>query len=308
VQLAPEYGAGWASLALAHEVVYWTTTEAQRKQVGDSYAEMVAATARAALLDPHAAMTLHAQGNVARAQGRFADALGLYRAAIQADPSYPDVREDYIEALVSVGDAKEAEPAIRELLKLDPHNTLFWWRLAHLGLYAQRQELVDEALAQAREVDTDSTLMREVPMYWTLGRGEVEGARKALAGILARHPEQEATDGVMFHWAARDPGADEARARALIEEVNLRAPYAVLRGDLELVLKSYENEAAHMARHGFYTTFAAPAARHWLSDPQVRAALLRLGFVGYWREHGWPALCRAKGNDDFECGQAAGKG
>jgi len=28
-------------------------------------------------------------------------------------------------------------------------------------------------------------------------------------------------------------------------------------------------------------------------------------FVAYWREKGWPSLCRPLGDDDFECGPAA---
>jgi hypothetical protein len=26
-----------------------------------------------------------------------------------------------------------------------------------------------------------------------------------------------------------------------------------------------------------------------------------MGLVDYWREHGWPDLCRADGTDDFAC-------
>ena len=35
VELSPQFGAGWASLALAHEVVYWFTTE-RSTGVGDT--------------------------------------------------------------------------------------------------------------------------------------------------------------------------------------------------------------------------------------------------------------------------------
>ena len=44
-----------------------------------------------------------------------------------------------------------------------------------------------------------------------------------------------------------------------------------------------------------------------LRDPRVKAKLVEYGFVAYWREKGWPALCRPVGTDDFECGAPVGK-
>jgi tetratricopeptide (TPR) repeat protein len=113
VALSPQFGAGWASLALAHEVVYWFTTDAERAKVGDSYALMIAATERATALDPNAAMTLHARANVARAQVHFADAERIYLEAIKTDASYTDVRR-LAELLGNGGYPEEAEKATRE--------------------------------------------------------------------------------------------------------------------------------------------------------------------------------------------------
>ena len=64
---------------------------------------MQEAIGRAAALAPGAAITLHAQANLARAEGRFLDAERLYLESIARDATYPDVREDYAELLSSVG-------------------------------------------------------------------------------------------------------------------------------------------------------------------------------------------------------------
>jgi hypothetical protein len=37
------------------------------------------------------------------------------------------------------------------------------------------------------------------------------------------------------------------------------------------------------------------------SNPKLKALLRNAGLVDYWKKHGWPDRCRAKGEDDFEC-------
>ena len=37
------------------------------------------------------------------------------------------------------------------------------------------------------------------------------------------------------------------------------------------------------------------------SDPRFKSYLQKIGLVDYWKKHGWPDRCRAKGEDDFEC-------
>jgi TolB-like protein/tetratricopeptide (TPR) repeat protein len=307
VELSPQFGAGWASLALAHEVVYWFTTEAERARVGDSYALMIAATERATALDPNAAMTLHARANVARAQVRYADAERIYLEAIKADASYTDVREDYAELLVCAGYSKEGEAAIRELLALDPRVTNFWWRLAALGLETGRAALVDEASAKIREIDPGSRRGHIGRVLLALTLGQVEAARTEMAAAQRTAAAVVAKDALLFHWAVKDPDADDAEARRLVGEQTQFAIYAVLRGDRDLFLASFERDSARIGRYGFFPEISYPVAQPWLRDPRVKTMLARYGFVAYWREKGWPVLCRPLGSDDFECGPVTGK-
>jgi TolB-like protein len=307
VELSPQFGAGWASLALAHEVVYWFTTDAERAKVGDSYALMIAATERATALDPNAAITLHARANVARAQVRYAEAERVYREAIKADASYTDVREDYAELLGAGGYPEEAERATRELLALDPRVQNFWWRLAALGLATGRGELVDEASAKIREIDPESRRGHIARVLLALMLGQVEVARNELAVAQRTAAAAVAKDALLFRWAVKDPDADDAEARRLIGEQTQFAIYAVVRGDRDLFLASFERNTARIGRYGFFTEISHPVAQPWLRDPRVKTMLVRYGFVAYWREKGWPALCRPLGSDDFECGLPAAK-
>lgn len=52
----------------------------------------------------------------------------------------------------------------------------------------------------------------------------------------------------------------------------------------------------------------APTISLWLPDlapvrktVRFKALMRNAGLVDYWRERGWPDLCRPVGADDFEC-------
>ena len=34
---------------------------------------------------------------------------------------------------------------------------------------------------------------------------------------------------------------------------------------------------------------------------EFKALLREIGIVAHWQEYGWPAICRQRGNDDFDC-------
>ncbi len=112
-----------------------------------------AAAERAAALEPDAATTEHALGNVARAQFKLADAERHYLRAMQIDPSYPDVREDYAELLYEVGRLEDSVLAARQLVKLDPYFIVGWVRSADAASALDRRDEVEEAVRQIRAIN-----------------------------------------------------------------------------------------------------------------------------------------------------------
>jgi TolB-like protein len=50
-----------------------------------------------------------------------------------------------------------------------------------------------------------------------------------------------------------------------------------------------------------FTRFWRPVARDVRKLPGFKQLARDLGLVDYWREHGWPDLCKPVGSDDFEC-------
>ncbi len=308
VARAPEFAAGWASLALAYEVAAPYLRPEERVLLGDNLAKCRGAAQRAAELDPEAAMTLHALADVARVEFRYADAERLFLQSMEIDPTYPDVREDYSELLRLVGRDTEALSAARQLVTLEPFVQVFWTSLHQAAISLDLPEVVEEAAAHIGEIDPAYSYAAmaeyELHMHW----GRIEPARAALAVAMRRAPDVAADDVLLFRWATGEPGADEAptRRRANPRVRFLGAAYAALRGDTDLVFSIYEEmPGPAMGRMYFYTDFTAVPLQPLLADSRAKRLLREYGFEAYWREMGWPALCHPKGETDFECGPAS---
>src|SRR6266545_6955263 len=152
VAKAPEFAAAWSSLSLAYEVSFWFTAHMTPALAAEFLSGQAAAAERAAALEPDAATTEHALGNVARAQFHYADAERHYLRAMQIDPSYSDVREDYSEVLYEVGRLEDSMRAARQLVTLDPYFGIGWNRILRSAMALDRRAEVEEAIRQMRAI------------------------------------------------------------------------------------------------------------------------------------------------------------
>ncbi len=308
IERAPEFAAAWANLSLAHEVAYWYTTPIQRIALGAARPQMRAAAERAAALDPDAATTLHALANVARGEARFAEAERLYRRGMAADPTYADVREDLAELLYSVGRDEDGLAEARALVALEPLVAIYWYRIADPAALLDREDLVAEAASHMTEVDPDGLNTQLVPLFRSIYHGRVAEARSLFEVARKRAPGVVAEDWVLFRWSQGDPAVDDRLARAAIENNNLMAVYAALRGDADLFFASVATTRDPQIGYNAYSLLRAPIGQRYLGDPRAKRLLRDFGFEAYWREKGWPPLCRPLGDDDFECGPPVGPG
>ncbi len=305
VARAPKFAEGWANLSLAYDVVPYTTTFIQQLAAGDRLAGMRTAAERATALAPDAAMTLHAAGNVARAEGRFLDAERLYLQSIASDPTYPDVREDYCEFLYSMGKNDAALAASRELVKLEPFNVLFWNTLTVLGIAQDRNDLLDEAVARALELNPESGALR-ARFRRDLAYGRIDSARREIERAYTVAPDPSATALILFRWSQGEPGIDDLSARqVLLGAYGDYALFAAARGDADLYFAVLNVPRNRDRRFYNYTYLELPIAARYLVDPRAKKLLRDGGFEAYWRAKGWPALCRPIGDTDFECKPAS---
>jgi len=308
VAKAPEFAAGWSSLSLAYDVSAWWTTM-DNAQKADALVKAAAAAERAAALDPDAAPVEHALANVARAQFKYADAERQYLRAMQLDPSYPDVREDYSELLYEVGRVKGSERAARQLVTLDPYFSVGWVRVLDDAIVLDARTDVEEALRQLHAIAPDSFASRLEALDYALAYGRVDEARAALAVLEKSSPVDAGYARVLLQWALGENVAAQLVHKAITDAPSAEAnSFIVARQDIDSYNAYMESSGAILQAYYFIDLYRNKIEGHaMLRDPRVKSQLVRYGFPTYWREKGWPAGCRPLGETDFECGLDAAK-
>src|SRR5437762_8795333 len=201
VAKAPEFAAGWSSLSLTYEVSFWYTPHMTPALQADFLAGEAAAAERAAALEPDAAATEHALGNLARAQFHYADAERHYLRAMQIDPGYPDVREDYAELLYEVGRMEDSARAARQLVQLDPYFVVGWVRLRDAASALDRRDDVEESVQRVRSITSGMFAGKAGLLNYALDYGRSDEARAALAEMVTRWPKDAAFAQTLLQWA-----------------------------------------------------------------------------------------------------------
>jgi TolB-like protein len=305
VAKAPEFAAAWSSLSLTYEVSFWYTPHMTPAFQAELLAGEKAAAERAAALDPDAAATEHALGNLARAQFKYALAEGHYLRAMQIDPGYPDVREDYAEILYEVGRMEDSARAARQLVQLDPYFVVGWVRLRDAASALDRRDDVEESVQRMRSITSGTFAGKTGLLNYALDHGRSDEARAALAEMVSRWPKDAAFAQTLLPWALGQPGVDPVKLRAAIADApeGEASRYFIARQDIDGYNADIERQGAILEAYYFANLYSSrPAGHAMLRDPRVKAMIVRCGFPAYWREKGWPAGCRPIGETDFECG------
>jgi adenylate cyclase len=308
VAKAPEFAAGWSSLSLTYEVSFWYTPHKTAAFQVELLSGEKAAAERAAALEPDAAATEHALGNLARAQFKYALAEGHYLRAMQIDLSYPDVREDYAELLFEVGRMEDSALAARQLVKLDPYFSVGWVRLREAASALDRRDEVEESVRQMRAINPGAFAGKLGLLDYALAYGRADEARAALAEIVTRWPKDATFAQTLLPWALGESDVDPVKLRAAVADApeGEASYYFIARQDIAGYNADIETHGAILEAYYFANLYGSrPAGHAMLRDPRVKVMIARCGFPAYWREEGWPAGCRPLGETDFECGTDA---
>src|SRR5436853_435837 len=235
VAKAPEFAAAWSSLSLTYEVSFWYTAHMTPAIEAELLAGQAAAAERAAALEPDAATTEHALGNVARARFRYAEAERHYLRGMQLDPSYSDVREDYSEVLYEVGRLEDSMRAARQLVTLDPYFGIGWNRILRTGIALDRRGDVEEAVRQMRVISPGNFIGKLGLLDYAVAYGRADEARTALAEIATRWPKETAFAQTLLPWALGESDIDPVKLRAAIADAppGEAAGYFIARQDID---------------------------------------------------------------------------
>jgi tetratricopeptide (TPR) repeat protein len=228
-----------------------------------------------------------------------------YRRALARLPNDYDVLSAYAGFLSGQGYMREALRHAETAHRLDP--------LAMMNVHAMA--IAAEALGDYDQAHSyyESTLSlvgnRLIPaseeMFRLMSAGAFDEAR-ALA------QETQPTGPGNPVWVSgmallEDPAAGRAALRKFyadpaytdVSSITGITRFAAQFGDAELAVAGLRkaNEVSHALMPAIW-------GRSWQTvraDPVFKRFVTDIGLVAYWREAGWPDMCRPLGDDDFEC-------
>ena len=278
-----------------------------RQNGAELQAAAEAAARRAIELEPDSALAHAVMANAASVRGDWLAAEGKYREAFaRGDPA--ERGGGYGLLQLAVGHVYEARERLLLQRQRDPLNDS-----AVAFLAAAEDSLGNAAGAQA-EYERGVTLFRP----WWAGYYNMVLTQAGMRD--ARWPEGSGAVGFSFADPAFAPilasWDDPAAARAAVRSAYAAIDTTVMPlwrvlarlqigalaarfGDPDLALTSFEETFASN-REQIYAIWR-PVYRDMRKLPRFKEFARSAGLVDYWKEYGWPDMCRPARETDFEC-------
>jgi TolB-like protein len=293
VALDPEFARGWEMLAAASAVIIDWEEFYPGIDTGQLPVRALEAAERALALDPALAMPWAVRALLLnyKLPIPFAETLVLFDKALSADPAQASVYLWRAIVWINLGFLERAMQDVDACLAVDPAygNCLRWKAVtaAFMGNDALALELYERGIATGFVTNRADTLTERL-----VARGD-RLAAMLLMGQLEVPPElQRAVIGAI------EQGAPPSHLTELLEQhPRFDVP------TWHLLLRAYDRAAAWEGRFTTLVSYWDPVHAGFRNSPAFRRILEYLGVPAYWREHGYPPLCRPVGADDYECAQ-----
>ena len=298
----PDYAPAWALLSLAygyvpffHPAYYSGASDPLRPIVEATVPKAEAAARRSIEIDPKSPEGYLALAIIQGTHEKYLLAREPLARALALDPDNPEVL--YLNALMlaDLGYVKQAQPVVRRLRAVEPFVPVY-------------NSLAAGIMWLDGQTDESIAILKPLAAGSGLGQGGIGLARiYAAEGRYADAADvlQSTPAGIYL------PGTLEAAAGLLrgVPAASAPQPLPSL-GSLSWV-SLYSETADHVLDYKddmHSISLWAPTYPYWaqaygaLRKTERFKALLRdTEIVEYWREHGWPDLCRPQGADDFAC-------
>jgi TolB-like protein len=293
VALDPDFARGWEVLAAASAIIIDWEDSYPGIDTDRLFARALEAADRALALDPTLAMPWAVRALLMNyaLPVPFADSLALFDQALLADPAQASVYLWRAIVWINLGFLERAIDDLDACLAIDPAygNCLRWKAVAAAlsgddvlalalfergvadGFVGNRADTIIERLVTRGDRLTAMLLMRALEMP--------PGLQQAIIAAI----EQDAPPAQLAELLERHPRFDVPT--------------------WHLALRAYDRAAASERGITTLVSYWDPVHAGFRNSPAFRIIIERLGVPAYWREHGYPPLCRPLGADDYECAQ-----
>ena len=312
---APDYGPGWAGLAL---------TEAERipNVSTDERLAVIASTKnalrRAIALAPNAPATIAAMSRMMRFDADYASRL-LTRLdkGVMLNPESAQLRSLHSDALLVAGRMRDAVAEAKRASDLNPYSQLALQGYIGALAYAGRTGPAFAELAKADKIWPGSTLLQDVRFLLDLRFGS---PREALALLDDHGPASVGGEASNQAWrsfleARASPSA--ARIDSALQDFRSRyrkdptdivgyVSAAGTFGRIDEAYRAFDNPLAIDSMRGGMEVLFRPYMAGFRADPRFIALTAKLGLLNYW-EHSnrWPDFCTAV-DAPYDCRKVAG--
>jgi len=302
LDIDPQFAPAWAGLAHAYNDIKSHVSREELERFGDLNAKSMVAAKKALELDSSLATALHAMANSQRYRLEWASAQAYYERALERDPDSAAVMEDYAYLLLNSIQLKASKRVIERMLALDPYLAILYGVTIDfyntLGEFDRRDKYIQTAL----DLNPESPFFQNWNYIRLLQYREFQKAHNYVDQVNQPGSARAESYHKMIDWmAAPERPLDEAMQDARFSS-NL---FAFVSGNYELWLTM----RWHKPDPPSFTTFSrllAPLVtpeqvKQNLAKPLTHELVQALRLPEYWREVGWPQMCRPIGEHDFEC-------
>ena len=289
-----EFARAWSGLAATYQIAPgWGIADRDYASLARNAAE-TAIKLNAELSMPYAVLAaLDANG----VDLDYEKALAYFDDALQRDSKNTTAYLWRMIAYLDLGYFDRADRDGRRCLEIDPAYDICRSFLALSALYAGD---VDGALDIHREAMRRGFYGNAFAfMFLYAATGEEDkvliatASNNASLGVNAATPyEYRAYVDPTFDYEAEKIGLELAYLPAGEEHPAWGAPNA----DYLFLYQRYDEIAGDGVQYWWF-----PYPEHFRNSAARKKMMSRVGLPRYWRKHGFPPMCRAVGDDDFEC-------
>jgi len=292
VALDPDFADAWGYLSAAYSIAPSWTLEDDLVQLAELSER---AADRALALDPDLALAyLVKASNMTMAPPYDLSAeLRMYQLAIERDEANPLAFNWYGIQLLLAGHIDEGIAAQKQCLEIDP---LYTNCLAHLSLAYHIQGRHDLGRETADALWEEwSEYLDSVSVVWLLLEGERRAAIIAAAHVAGLH------GAPYYDWilALENPDDDHSVAYQRTRDWAVSADVDLQQfPELRVAFGDYASIDLVTEQEAWYWL---PPFRNYRASDEFKDAIRYSGYYAFWKETGFPPMCRPIGANDFEC-------